>query len=53
MTEYFACQGLECSHLEESDLLYCEQVRHCPFAHQRRREEDRTDQQRRDREVVA
>jgi len=36
----FACCELECVHLEGDTLDYCERERHCPYAHQRRREED-------------
>lgn len=36
----FACAELGCHYLDAGDLAGCEKERHCPFAHQRRREED-------------
>jgi hypothetical protein len=48
--EYIACCELECSDLDRSTLDYCEKERHCPFAHQRRREEAAIDQARKDAE---
>ena len=36
----FACAETECHYLVASDLDACEKERHCPFAFQRRREED-------------
>ncbi len=37
--EVFACAELECPSLESGDVANCERER-CPFAFQRRREED-------------
>ena len=51
MTEYFACEELECQHLRESNLKYCEEAKHCPFAWQRRGQQDRADAARRDAEA--
>jgi len=46
--EYIACAELECEHLDNSTLDYCETAKHCPFAHQRRRAEQDLDQRRKD-----
>ncbi len=35
----FACVELECPVLDLGTIETCEKERHCPFAHQRRREE--------------
>jgi hypothetical protein len=35
----FACAETGCHFLDAGDLAGCEKERHCPFAHQRRREE--------------
>ncbi|MCL5883853.1 MAG: hypothetical protein M1377_00605 [Deltaproteobacteria bacterium] len=39
MGDPFACCEIECEHLSGRPLLDCER-QHCPFAFQRRREED-------------
>lgn len=51
MTDYLACEELECQHLKDSDLTYCQEAKQCPFAYQRHREEIRQEQQRRDAEA--
>lgn len=46
----FACAETGCHYLEAGDLDGCEKERHCPFAYQRRREENAIDQARKDRD---
>jgi len=48
MSDPFACAELQCPHLDTSGLDYCEKERHCPYAHQRRREEDVIERERKD-----
>lgn len=52
MSEYFACQELECEHLNTSKLDYCEKTVRCPYAWIRRSFEDRQrDQERVEKEA--
>lgn len=44
----FACAELQCYFLDAVDLETCEKKQHCPFAYQRRREENAIDQARKD-----
>jgi hypothetical protein len=44
MTDPFACTVIGCHYLTAGDLERCEKA-HCPYSHQRRREEDRLRQQ--------
>jgi hypothetical protein len=44
----FACAETGCHYLETGDLDACEKERHCPFAYQRRREEDQAARDRKD-----
>lgn len=46
--DVLACAELGCHFLKAGDLAGCEKERHCPFAHQRRREEDVIDQEAKD-----
>jgi hypothetical protein len=46
-TVYFACAELSCYFLDTATLAECEKA-HCPFAYQRRREENAIDQARKD-----
>jgi hypothetical protein len=47
----FACAEFGCHYLEAGDFDACEKERHCPFAHQRRREEDAVRRELKDRKV--
>jgi len=47
----FACAETECHYLVASDLDTCEKERHCPFAFQRRREEDQVAREEKDRKM--
>lgn len=44
----FACAETGCQYLDGYTLESCEKERHCPFAYQRRREENAVDQARKD-----
>jgi hypothetical protein len=44
----FACAELQCYFLEAVDLDACEKKQHCPFAYQRRREEDAIERKKKD-----
>lgn len=44
----FACAETGCQYLDGYTLESCEKERHCPFAYQRRREENAIDQARKD-----
>ncbi len=46
----FACAEIECPSLEGANVADCERD-HCPFAHQRRREEEAIERERKDQEV--
>ena len=46
--DVFACCELDCQFLDGYTLESCEKERHCPFAFQRRREENALDQARKD-----
>jgi hypothetical protein len=48
MTEPFACENLNCKRLLSDTLNGCEET-HCPFAWQRRGQEDRARDAERDR----
>lgn len=49
MTDPVACEALSCPDVKVHTVEHCEKERHCPFAHQRRREEDRAERDRKDR----
>jgi hypothetical protein len=51
MNDPFACAEIGCHYLEAGDLDTCEKERHCPFAHQRRREEKQAARDRADAEA--
>ena len=44
----FACAETGCHFLEAGTLADCEKERHCPFAYQRRREEDLIEREKKD-----
>jgi hypothetical protein len=48
MSDPFACAETGCHYLVAGDLDSCEKERHCPFAYQRRREEDAIEREAKD-----
>jgi len=44
-----ACIALKCAELTAHDIAWCETERHCGFAFQRRREQDRAEREEKDR----
>lgn len=48
MSDYFACAEIQCLYLDRFTLESCEKERHCPFAYQRRREEDLVERDKKD-----
>jgi hypothetical protein len=44
-----ACVALKCMAIDVHPVEWCERVKHCPYAYQRRRDQDRAEREAKDR----